>query len=166
MEHADRSDIGAQVETLRDLAVTYQSMNDTQDRIAVLREAVSLQAPKTAYDDKQIGAAYSYYSTLRMLGEAHVDDQDYDSAAEVYKGIASKIDGSQNARLKSNLRDLYADAILGQARVHEGFGEYDAGRRLLAQAENGQIKSGVFDRMYSFWAWPGSRKRPAIAPNR
>jgi CHAT domain-containing protein len=155
-----RSDIGAQVQTLRDLAVTYQSVNDTQDRVTVLREAASLEAPK-AFRDDDAGSSYSYSLTIRMLGDAHVDDEDYDSAAKAYKRIRSGIDGLRSARLKSNLRDLYADAILGEARVDEALGDYDAGRQLLAQAERGEIKSAVFDHMYLFLAMARLEKAAA-----
>lgn len=143
-----RSDNGAQVQTLRQLAVTYESMNDTQDRVTVLLEAASLEAPKTLFADETSGGAYSYYLTMRMLGDAHIDNKDYDSAAKVYKTIRSGIDAIQSARLKSSLRDLYADAILGAARVDQGLGDYDAARRVLAEAERGEIKAGVFNRMY------------------
>ena len=159
-----RSEVGAQVQTLRDLAITYQSMNDTQDRVTVLREAASLEAPKTAFRDEDTGPAYSYYLTMRMLGDAHVDDEDYDSAAKVYKAITSGIDGLRSARSKSNLRELYADAILGEARVDEAVGDFDAGRHLLTRAENGDIKSGVFGHMYLFLAMARLEKTAGNRP--
>lgn len=149
LEDARRSgSAAAQAEVLCSLAVTYQAMNDHDDRITVLKQAVALAHLERSNASQEAGALRQGLLALRMLGDAYADADQPELAQSRYAAVVSTVEGLQAAAAQLALKDLYADAVLGEARVDTMLGQFEAGRDSLARAERGGLQLGKFDRMF------------------
>ena len=144
-----QANIPAQIEILRALATTYRSMNAVDHQILLLDEARQLEQsrlPSTGIPANSADA-YAYFRTLNSLGEAYAQRGDIDRARRVYTEARHVAEAIPDQATRARIGDLYAEALLGLARVAELDDDPDEARDILGKALNGEPKGlARFDR--------------------
>jgi CHAT domain-containing protein len=147
------NNLGAQIEVLGMMAASYRAANNIDNQIAALEEALELQ--KSLFTAKGSPAnsekAVAYLQTLNTLGEAHLKLHHIDKARHSFNEAIQASQRLMQAKLVNQPAGVYAEALVGRAKIQAQDDESDEARTILENALKGLPHAASFNRKDVLW---------------
>lgn len=123
-------DVPGEVSSLMATAVDYAYVNQASQQIVALEQASELIHSSSSSSI----SPFLRFRLLNTLGAAYLQQKDLRHAGAAFAEVSASIQGTAEARARSHVARLYAEAELGKAAVAELDDDLDGARDLLKHA--------------------------------